>query len=555
MRYNKYYFLLLLTIIVGTTACKKQLDVKNPNSPSVEDLLTEPGVTALAKGAVYQNGLNLAFNAGLNQLGSGFSYTVYGYQELLADNISASASNQNINVINLPDYVTLDDGTKRSSGISQRNTIRSTNDRAKRSSNSIYYEWAYMYAMNEACNNILNILPRVKFYAGDSVSKARTVEAWCYFWKGYAYSRIGSMYYAGIINDASYNSFAQGQTNNHYVTHEAMIVEANKNLDKAMTALSGITTSADYSSILSQIIPDFIGANGLHGGTPSILGFQHSINTMKARNILANKLVTAMTVADWNNILTLTANGLTNSDKAFTVQTTDDNNVLSPTGNLAYLSRTTAGTFKISERLTQEYKAGDKRFANNFSTRATTYIDATGGITTNSRYALRNGGAGIAGTITYLNSTAGFQEIYVGPSYEENALMRAEALIYTGKADAGLALVDAVRNYQGAGLVAASGTGLTQAQAVTELRRERRVALFLRGTAFYDYRRWGIIYDVSKGGGRSGAVVISQSSTGAIVVNTNAFINYNFLDYWDVPADESDVNVPDATSAPVINPG
>ncbi|HWJ89807.1 MAG TPA: hypothetical protein VNR87_01780, partial [Flavisolibacter sp.] len=79
---------------------------------------------------------------------------------------------------------------------------------------------------------------------------------------------------------------------------------------------------------------------------------------------------------------------------------------------------------------------------------------------------------------------------------------------------------------------------------------ERRVALIFRGTSFYDARRWGVIDDISKGGGRTGAVVIS--STG--VLNTNATINYNFLDYWDVPDDESALNPPSAGSAPVKNP-
>ena len=97
MKHIKYFLLLLFVIILGSSACKKQLDVKNPNSPTLVDAQTESGIISLSKGAVYDNGFNLVFNAGLNQLGSGFTYTMYGYQELLADIISASASNQNIN--------------------------------------------------------------------------------------------------------------------------------------------------------------------------------------------------------------------------------------------------------------------------------------------------------------------------------------------------------------------------------------------------------------------------------------------------------------------------
>gem|GEM_PF-2822388 len=36
--------------------------------------------------------------------------------------------------------------------------------------------------------------------------------------------------------------------------------------------------------------------------------------------------------------------------------------------------------------------------------------------------------------------------------------------------------------------------------------------------------------------------------------DSNATINYNFLDYWDVPDDETSLNPPSATSAPVKNP-
>jgi starch-binding outer membrane protein, SusD/RagB family len=53
------------------------------------------------------------------------------------------------------------------------------------------------------------------------------------------------------------------------------------------------------------------------------------------------------------------------------------------------------------------------------------------------------------------------------------------------------------------------------------------------------------------GGGRTKAVVVN-SAFGA--VNTNATINYNFLDFWDVPDDELTLNLPAASSAPVKTP-
>lgn len=550
MKHIKYSLVLLLVILLGFSACKKELDVQNPNNPTLADALTESGIVSLSQGAVYLNGFNLVFNAGLNQLGSGFTYTIYGYQSLLADIISASASNQNINVINLPEYVILDNGTKVSSGSNQRSTIRITNTRSNRSSNSLYYEWAFMYSLNNALNNVLDVLPNVKF-SGDAASKRKTIEAWAYWWKGYAYSRIGSMYYAGLINNTT------NKSNADYVTHDAIIVEANKNLDLAAAALNSITNAGDYTTLLGQLIPTFIQVG--KGGVLSQAMWLRTINTMKARNLLVNKRVSAMTAADWNTILTLTASGVGPSDNVFTVRTTDVNGILSTTGNVVAMSTGPTSTFRISERLIQEYKTGDQRLTNNFKLATNPRLDQTGGITFSTRYFLLNGDPNVSatnqspklpGVILYSNTSTGQQEIYVGPTYEENALMRAEALIYTNQINAGLALIDAVRASQGAGIAAVANTGLTLAPAIVELRRERRVALVFRGVSFYDYRRWGITDDISKGGGRTGAVVLTTAN----VLNTNSTINYNFLDYWDVPQDETELNPPSAGSVPVVNP-
>ena len=78
---------------------------------------------------------------------------------------------------------------------------------------------------------------------------------------------------------------------------------------------------------------------------------------------------------------------------------------------------------------------------------------------------------------------------------------------------------------------------------------ERLAALALRGLSFYDLRRWGWTYAISNGGGRYGTTIIYKST-----VYTNATINYNFMDYWDVPADETSKNPPAAGSAAIVNP-
>jgi hypothetical protein len=217
----------------------------------------------------------------------------------------------------------------------------------------------------------------------------------------------------------------------------------------------------------------------------------------------------------------------------------------------------TNNTYKITERFVQDFKGGelttDKRFTNNIKKRSAPYIGETSrGNGFFTRWELINRGAtpGDATVIQWANQNAGGYELFLASSYEENALMRAEALIHTGSLDPGLALIDAVRTYQGAGLAAVSGTGLTDAQAKEELRKERRIGLAFRAVAYYDARRWGVLDPISQGGGRTGAVALSRTG----VVNTNATIEYNFLDYWDVPDNEIAYNPPADGSAPIKNP-
>jgi hypothetical protein len=168
---------------------------------------------------------------------------------------------------------------------------------------------------------------------------------------------------------------------------------------------------------------------------------------------------------------------------------------------------------------------------------------------------LIDGGSGLTGVAVMGSHTVGSYELHIAGDYEENQLMLAEAKIYTNDINGGLALIDAVRSFQGAGLPAVSGTGLTLVQAKEELRKERRIALAFRGLSFYDARRWGVINDVANGGGRTGVTVLSPTGpNGSIVVNTNATINYNYLDYWDVPDNELVYNPPTTGSAPTKNP-
>ena len=544
-KFNLY--ILLFAFFAGTLSCKKQLEVRNPNLPTPDNAQTEAGVVSLAQGGIYVNGFrNLKYGDGIFGL---FWSGAIGFHEMMADVVQAEAANGYINQIGTPDKVLLDNGTvilNPSAPNTQKALLRQINTNANQGNNPIYYEWGFMYNMINACNSVLEGVEKVPF-TGDAVTKKATIQAWAYYWKGFAYARLGSIYYAGLIENTSLT------TNGNFVAKEKVIAESNANLDKAAALLTSITATAVYTDILGRVIPSFnqVGKGGVL--TPDM--WKRSINTLKARNILVNTAAAAMTAAQWNAILTLTNTGIQPADKVFTGRSNSTSDFLAASNGTvaARVQGTTAGinTYKLSERFVMEFKTGDKRYTNNIKQTAAWIGNSDRGNSFNTRFTLIDGGAGLANVVVYSNTAVGGQELFLAGQYEENELMKAEALINTGKTDEGLARLDAVRTYQGAGLAAVSGTGLSLAQAKEELRRERRVALPFIGLSFYDARRYGIINPLSEGGGRKGVVLVAPTS-GA--VNTNATIEYNYLDYWDVPDTELVYNPPAAGSAAVKNP-
>ena len=524
-------------------ACKEQLDVKNPNQPTPTSASTETGVIALAQGSVFING----FRDGIKYYDGipGYFWTgAVGFHELMGDVVGEEAANVYGNQIGMPDVVTLDDGTKvqNPSAINtQIALIRTINTNANAGANPLFYEWSYMYNLNNAMNNVIDITNSTTFSGAAAVAAAKknTVLAWAYWWKGFAYSRIGSIYYAGLINDKT------GVTNANYVTKEKIIDEATKNLDQAAALLTALGTDATYTATITSLIPTF---NQVGKGVPPTTDmWKRSINTLKARNILVNTTTAAMTAAQWGQILTLTNDGVKSTDNVFTGRSTENADFFaSTTGNIAAKATGVPGsvTYKVSERLIQDFPAGDKRLANNFTQLAAPALfNSDRGNSFNTRWQLVDGGKGQSGVVVLSNRAVGAYELYLAGTYEENELMKAEAKINTGDIDGGLSSINAVRSYQGAGLTPL--TGLTLADAKEALRKERRVGLVFRGLSFYDARRWEVI---SKG--RTGAVVVDKAGK----VNTNATINYNFLDYWDVPDNELAYNPAAANSAPIKNP-
>lgn len=540
--------LLSACLLGAVTACKEQLDIKNPNQPTTGSAETESGVIALAQGGVYVNGFR-QYKYPFDGVSGYFWTGAVGFHDIMGDIIGVEAANQFLNQIGAPDYVLLDDGTKvlnPNAPNEQIKMIREINQNANAGQNTLYYEWAYMYAMNSAMNSVIEISNKTAF-TGNAAAKKNTLQAWAYWWKGYAYSRIGSIYYAGLINNAS------SGTNPNYVSKEKIIEEANTNLDKAATLLGGLTAGADYQVVMAQLIPAFNQVG--KGGVPTPDMWKRNINTLKARNLLVNTPTKNMTAAQWNQILTLTNDGIKSTDNVFTGRANENGDFISATnGAIAPKATGDPGggiTYKVSERLIQDFKPGDKRLQNNFRQRTTPWIgNSDRGNSFNTRYELLDGGAGLAGVVVLSSKSVGQYELYLAGTYDENELMKAEALINTGKIEDGLLLIDAIRTMQGAGLAKVAGTSLTLDAAKEELRRERRVVLAFRGISFYDARRWGVIDDVSKGGGRKNAVVVDKAGK----LNTKATINYNFLDYWDVPDNELAYNKPADGSAPVKNP-
>ena len=536
--------------VILFTGCKKQLDIKNTNEPSPEGAATEAGVISLSTGAIYRNGFfDLKYSDGVY---GRFWAGATGFHEMMGDIIGVEAANAYINQIGCPNKVTLDNGSvvlNPSAVNTQYALLRSVNFNSQSGSNPGFYEWAYMYNMIIAANTVLDLSGKAAYSGADAASKKATVNAWAYWWKGYAYARIGSLYYAGIKQNAT---FSDQSTNGNYLSKEAIIAESNTNFDACDAALTSATSTTAYTATLGKIIPSFLQMG--KGGVFTVASWKRNISTMKARNILVNTLSSAMTTTQWTSILNLTMNGIQANDFVFTGRTNPNGDFLGTTiTDKVASSASGTGTYKLSERFIQEFNAGDKRFTNNIRTLnpGIGIFNQDRGNSFNTRYTLRDGGNGLAGVIVYANSTVGANEITLCGTYEENELMKAEAILNIGSFSAAsitsaMALVDNVRNYQGAGL--APTVAATAASAREELRRERRIALAFKGLSFYDARRWDII-DPSKS--RTGAVVLAGT---AGTLNTNATINYGFLDYWDVPDNELAYNPAAAGSAPVKNP-
>ncbi|RZK59614.1 MAG: RagB/SusD family nutrient uptake outer membrane protein [Pedobacter sp.] len=536
-------------LVIALASCKKsELQLADPVSPVPSlGLASVKGVEQFALGM-------------WNKLYVGNNLLVHSLEihSIMGDEQWASAGNFGWRYANQVDKITLpapyNTVVPSVLGLSQPAQLKALNNLAATNgsqTNVIVYEWNMAYFIIGQTTVLLEAIdnPALTIPANEKA----TLKAWAYWWRGFAYSRIGSMYLAGVINDKF-----DGTTSNKYVTHDAIIVEANANFDKVIALLTPIPAGdAVYTATVNAIIPLFNNNAAVSGITPAM--WVRECNTYKARNIMVNKKVTAMTAADWTTVKTLATAGLIPGDNVLQLgMAADGKEDLTPNVQQHVYGwnsfNNNPGWLFPSERWVQDFKTGDARFTNGVKSlpAASVEVNRTSrGLQFGGRYyfnQIENGG--------YWSTDNKKGQVKFAGSWEENALMLAEANIRTGAIEAGLAFIDQVRVANGAGLPATVGAGLTLPQALEELRRERRIALTLRGLAFYDARRWNVTAPASAGGGRANAnILVPNSMIGATPAGSwtllPCFMEYNYLDYFDVPVTEFSYNAP-AAGGPVI---
>ena len=494
-----------VAVIILTTACDEALNVSNPNEPTPEIVLTEEGIKRQATGM---------YDAGDGWL----EWIVWQYHEHMGDNSVAPWVNYNFNryhgnveLIVYNDGSTWSPVNQSTDGRTQPEWLAFINDR-NNSNGGYEQEWAWAYQIQNEANILLAALDEGVSFLGsdaDATRKENAYRAWAHFWKGYAYSRIGLLHSQGLIVNES-----TGQTNNNYVSRQAIVDESQRQYDLALATIS------DFDIIVGDVVP------GIFPTTLTAASMEQNINTLKARNILLGKFRDELTAQDFTDVLTLTQSGLTSNDGAFLIDT--DNATFNNT--VTYPWRMANLWSAPSARLVQVLnKNGDARGAR--------FVD-NGFATFQNRVTQPNVNTPWAALLPYSGTNPGDSPMYFA-SAEENMLMQAEAQLGLGDAPAAAITINAVRN------MPLQQAGLPDLATATEqdLRDERRAALFMRGLAFYDARRFGELKSQADGGGVSGVWVYRlDTNTQTLVLEDNSTIYYNFQEYWDVPDAETDFN-------------
>jgi hypothetical protein len=543
---NKFFAFIVFTFLL--IGCKKSsLNIINSNAPTSYSLTTENGIKSFALGIINKQFGNVENIGKVNLF-----VVALTQHSLMGDELFSPYGNFGFRWANQVYSIQPPVSTApviNPFGISQLTSLQGFNNREAGQQNVFLYEWNFAYNYITQSNQLLAAINNPALTLQGSLSEINTkkavLKAWAYWWKGFAYSRIGSIYLAGLKVDEA------GSTTNDYVSHDKIILEANTNFDLAISSLDGISADEMYIQTFKSITPSYnLPENVIE---PNM--WIHIINTLKARNLLVNKKFSEMNASDWNNILSYTENGVSANDHVFMQgMTVDGTNDASGGYFHPFVLNGTMQEFTfVSERLMQEFHENDRRLQNNFTMNGVYPPNIRGrGLQFGTRWTIKNIEDG--GSFATNNNQGA---VAISSTYEENELMKAEALINLGSIEEGLLIIDHMRNYQQADIPSISNTGLDVSQANEELRRERRVALFMRGTAFYDARRWGLTADVSLGGGRYDGMVylpVSYLEAGSTLPQVRpCIINYKYVDYFDVPAGEFQLNQPSLISSPIKN--
>jgi len=512
--FNAGIFVFLLTFI----ACQDNLldtniDPLDNNNPSTSSLTNVDGLTTFSKGLYDFLASEDVFQSVGTESESPLLFFSYGYHETMGDVMAMPWGNFGGRWINQTESITLDDGTVvlPPAGGPQPGEIAIRNTRAAGSDNALQYEWRDMYSTIVQSNTIIEALESLE---GGDIDK-QGFRAWALWWKAFAYSKLGSLYEQGVIVDSGLLTNPTSQPSANFVSNSDLINESNSILDELSTLLTGVSDDSGFNSRLANFQLAYLS---------SIVdkdGLMENVKSLRVRNKVYNTKVTDMTSGDWNEVITLANSGVSSNSNAFTMKSETsfiDNNWLP--------GQVTGFWYFPSDRLIQDINPGDARLD--------LYFEPDFDFPNPRGRGIQYGASKFWNDETpIVSSTPLAVTMYYAGSFEENQLFLAEAKVRTGDIEGGLGHLDAVRNFQNSGLATTVGTGMSETDALEEIRKERRLALLMRAVSFYDARRYGIA-----SGSRTGARVLDENG----VVNTNATIKYGYLEYWPVPAFESDFN-------------
>lgn len=511
--FRKCIIVCLAVLFFMPLACEEGLDVTNPNDPTPDIVMTEEGMKRQATGMwVAPPGF-----VGLPG-GGGWAWFGWSLLEAMGDNIVMPWINFDWNrFFGNAELIEYSDGTAPWSPRGQSNPARSqaewanfVNDR-QITAGGYEVQWQTAYAFNTEANRMLQALNEGISFSGNAQQKEDAYRAWAHFWKGYGYALVGLFYEEGIINNDPIG------TNNDFKTNAEMIAEAQAEFDRALE------TAAQFGAIANDVIPNFFPTN------VTAESFIQNIYTLKARTLLMSKRRADITTAEWEQIRDWATQGLMDNSGALVIES-DESTYLTTVTQRWRLA--TNIWHRVSPRVIQILSENNDARLNRFQ------FDSGGGTFANRVTQPQINSPWLTlDTSPYASFVPGVAPQFV-LSAEENKLMLAETELALGNSGAAAAWVNDVRNMplQQAGL-----PDLATA-TFTDIRNERKVALLGRSLAFYDARRLGELDSRAEGGGTLGVWVYHLDASGALVLDPDANIYFDFLDYYAIPDAEADFN-------------